>query len=139
MSTNEELESAVGWKSGPHREKVTAERIDLFRRAVAAKERPVAPPTFLTILRKGEFELFQRMGVDLANVLHAEQEYQYDNRILPEDELIFQSEVVQVLGKSGSTGSLRFVTFESTVEAERGRRRKERISIGKSRTTVVVR
>jgi hypothetical protein len=90
----------------------------------------------LTVFRKGEFDLFQSLGVELARVLHAEQEYQYENTIEAGDHVSFETSLTQVLEKGGSSARMQFLTFETEVDAER---KSKMVRIGKSKTTIVVR
>ena len=79
-------------KSSVRSEVVTAERIRDFCAALRADcptvdGECVAPPTFLTCFRHGEFELFEKIGLKLQNVLHAEQIYEYESDIRAGDEI----------------------------------------------------
>ena len=91
------LKSEIGKTLGPYRDEVTQERIHSFCRAIGAKESLTAPPTFLTVFRKGEFDLFRLLGIELAHVLHAEQGYQYENFIQAGDIVQFETSVINVL------------------------------------------
>ena len=76
------LKDHVGVTSEMYSEKISAERIQAFGQAIGlGRESTATPPTFLTLFRHGEFDLLKKIGVDLARVLHAEQEYDYENEI----------------------------------------------------------
>lgn len=113
-------------------ETISAERIAQFCDSIGADRSSVAPPTFLTLFRTGEFELFERMGLQLRNVLHGEQRYIYESDIHAGDQVDFQTTLTLVLEKRGSSGSMSFLTFDTEIKVS-GRR------IGNSRTTVIVR
>ena len=124
-----------GQHSARFSEKVTEERIRLFCEAVGAEPSNVAPPTFLTVFRHGEFELFEKLGLKLSNVLHGEQQYSYPSDILAGDEVSFQTRLSSVLEKKGSSGRMSFLVFETDIEVTAPIPRKA----GTSRTTVIVR
>jgi hypothetical protein len=83
----------------------------------------------MTVFRKGEFEVFDLLGLKLESVLHAEQIYQYESDIRVGDEIEFQTQLSHVLEKKG--GALSFLTLETKFNT--GPRQ-----IGSSRTTIVV-
>ncbi len=130
------LRHEIGQEAGPYSEKVTQERIIAFCRAVGSVDERSAPPTFLTIFRKGEFDLFQKLGFDLAQVLHAEQEYAYEGLILAGDTIEFKTGLTQVLEKQTRGAFLQFLTFETAFFALRGT---ELIRMGHSKTKIVIR
>jgi hypothetical protein len=124
-------------KSSVFTEAVSAERIAKFRQAIHAEStefsgQSIAPPTFMTVFRRGEFELFELIGLKLESELHAEQFYRYESEIRAGDEVTFQTELTSVLEKKGTRGRLCFLTLETKFRA------KDR-TIGSSRTTIVVR
>src|SRR5437762_3367019 len=116
-------------KAGPYRETLTAERIRGFAKSVCAQTRAVVPPTLLTICRRGEFELFGKLGFKLSQVLHAEQEYVYEKAIPANGDLnlSYETTLAQAFEKKGASGSMKFFVFETRVE-----------NIGTTRTTVIV-
>jgi hypothetical protein len=132
------LKDQVGRKVGPYEESADPERIDRFRRAVGAAPGSAAPPTFLTICRKGEFALFEKFGFKLSNVLHAEQLYAYGEPILAGDRLVYETWLANALEKSGSSGKMRFLTFETEVMVFR-KGAPGFLRAGGARTTIVVR
>ena len=126
------LKTEVGKQAGPYREKVSAEKIAEFCKALGVPALNHAPPTFLTVFRRGEFELFKKLGLDLSNVLHAEQEYQYESALEAGDEVEFKTALIQVLEKQTPKASLQFLSFETEIHTEKGK-------IGKAITQVVIR
>lgn len=132
------LKSQVGVSAGPYREEITLERVQAFCKAIGVEVSSVAPPTFFTLFRKGEFDLFQKMGLELSKVLHAEQEYQYLHDIHAGDTVSFETTVNHVLEKQSSTASLHFVTFETRFQVKRASEKEEFLA-GTGKTTIVVR
>lgn len=137
------IKSQVGQKSGPYREVMTLARIADFGRAIGMTHGTdswvvgTAPATLMTIFRKGEFDLFQKLQIPLSKVLHAEQEYLYENSIEPEDRISYETVLSQVLEKGGAhKASIQFLVFETRVQAERDSRS---VPIGTGKTTIVVR
>jgi len=130
------LKSQIGKTSSAFCEEVTPQRISAFCKAIGAKESTQAPPTFLTVLRRGEFELFQSLGIELSRVLHTDQEYEYENPILAGDSVRFVSTVANILEKSRSQASFQFVTLETEYYVLRG---SQSFRAGKGKTTVLVR
>ena len=130
------LKSQVGKNSEFYSEEVSLDRIKSFCQAVGAPQSEFAPPTFLTVFRKGEFELFQKLDILLSQILHSEQEYQYENPIFPGDQVFFRTVVSNVLEKRGRSSSIQFVTFETEMMAKR---QLENLHVGKSKTTIVIR
>lgn len=124
-----------GERHGPLREKITAQRIAAFRGAIGAKAGESAPPTFMTLLRGGEFELMKRFGIQLKNVLHAEQTYRYKDQIRAGDELEYETVLSNVLEKRGKS-AMHFMTFDTEVAAIRDG---ARISVGSCHSIIVYR
>lgn len=125
----------LGIKAGPFEEHISPARIEAFYRALGLKPRPEAPPSFMTVCRKGEFQLFDQIGVPLDRVLHAEQEYSLDEPIQGGDTLRYETELVQALEKRGSKGQMLFLSVETRVAIERAGRQ---FTAGSTRSTVVV-
>lgn len=129
-----DFKSQEGAKSRVYKESVGRERLEKFclaigQRGPAALRVEVAPPTFMTVFRKGEFEIFDLLGLKLESLLHAEQGYQYKSDIRIGDEVEFQTQLSHVLEKKG--GALSFLTLETKFFS--GAR-----AIGSSRTTIIV-
>jgi hypothetical protein len=130
------LKTEVGKVAGPFREAVSRERIELFCQAAGACHEGVAPPTFFTVFRKGEFDLLQSLGLSLAQVLHADQEYEYEAPVLAGDFVHFQTTLTHVLEKQRADSFMQFLTFETELKAERA---SEIVIVGKAKSTIVVR
>src|SRR4051812_12434444 len=102
------LKNQVGKSVGPYQTEVTQSQVSLFCQAIGTQGSSVAPPTFLTTFRKGEFDLFSLLGVELSSVLHAEQEYQYENFLHAGDRVSFETVLSHVLEKQGSASWMQF-------------------------------
>jgi hypothetical protein len=109
------LESQIGNTAGPYEDVAGPERVTAFARAVGAGDVGALPPTFVTIFRKGEFELFSKLGFELKQVLHAEQDYVYGTPMRPGDLLSYESKLVQVVKKGRPGKSLTFITIETRI------------------------
>lgn len=127
-----ELKSRIGETVGPYHDDVQAEHVEKFRKAVGAHATDAVPPTFLTICRKGEFDLLQRLGIPLARVLHGEQEYVYHRPLEVGSRLTYETKLIQALEKKGSASILQIVTFETDVRDSVG-------TVATSRTTIIYR
>lgn len=138
MSTDD----TAGWKAAIGREtaefRVRAEpaRLTQFCRAVHARDRGVAPPTFVTAAREGEFGMLNELGVPLKRLIHAEQEYRYAADILPGDEIVYRTRLQDVLEKRGGSGGMAFFILETDFHAER---EGKRIALGSARTNLLTR
>lgn len=73
------------------------------------------PPTFLTYFRQGEFSLLPKLKIDLSQVLHGEQEYEYLGSLKSSDPVDLVTELKSDATKKGATGGLRFLVFETTI------------------------
>jgi hypothetical protein len=125
-----------GLKSAMKSFTVTEDHLRAFCDAVGSKYRGEAPPTFPTVLREGEFDLLDQMGIQLAQALHADQEYTYEDRILPGDVLSFESTVTKAFEKKGTRGTTKFLVFETPFIASRSGRS---VSVGCAKSTIIVR
>jgi hypothetical protein len=130
------LKEQEGRVAGPYQAQVTQKQISLFCQAIGAKEGSVAPPTFLTAFRKGEFDLFKDLGFELSQVLHAEQEYEYENPLMAGDQVSFKTTLAHVLEKQSKSSSLQFLSFETQFQSVGA---DKQLPIGKAKTTVVIR
>jgi acyl dehydratase len=109
------LKDQVGITSQTYSEEITQNRLTSFCQAIGSQVRvdDAAPPTFLTLFRKGEFELLKQIGFDLSQVLHSEQEYQLENSIHTGDQIIFETRLAQVIEKRRPPLKLNFLFFEN--------------------------
>lgn len=132
-----DLKSRVGETTQEYREPVTESRLRAFSEAIGAQEMAEAPATYLTTCRSGVFDTIERLGFKLSDVLHGEQEYEYQEPILAGDTLIYFSKLAQALEKRGTT-PMTFLVIETTVKAER-KGGGAPVPVGISKTTVILR
>ena len=109
-------------------EPITDEDVAEFRRATWSTAKNAVPLTFATRFRWGEFRWLSRLGIQMPNLLHAEQESRWDRPLVVGD----APRVRTWLAESRERRGMRFVVFETAVETEEG-------PIGGSRTLFVVR
>lgn len=78
------------------------------------------PPTFLFCLSMGPhpMEVYERLGVQFAHVLHAEQHFVYHRLAFAGETLRFKPRIADLFEKKG--GALEFIVWETRVEGEDG-------------------
>lgn len=130
------LKSEIGKSVGPYFEEVTVERIAAFAKSVGLPETRVAPPTFMTVFRRGELDLLDAIGVKLAHVLHAEQEYEYMQDIQAGDRVRLESKLAHVAEKETASVDMQFLTFETEIHLEG---EAEYSLAGKAKSLIVIR
>lgn len=91
-------------------------------------------PTIFTIFREGEFEIIDRLGVQLSQILHAEQEYSIFHTLLPEEEIRYTTTLLSVVEKKGTGSSLAFLVFETEFL-----RTRDSVSVANAKSTMVYR
>jgi len=70
-------------------------------------------PTVFTVFRAGEFEIVAGMGIELKQILHAEQEYQIMAPLLPGEEIRFKTTLTNVMEKKGKGTKLAFLVLQT--------------------------
>jgi hypothetical protein len=82
------------------------------------------PPTFPTVATfwagGGLEEALKAIEVDIWTVLHAEQEYDYTAPIHVGDTLTATTRIADIYERSGSSGDMTFVSFETTFDNQHG-------------------
>jgi hypothetical protein len=126
------IKDRIGEKAGPYGEDASAEKLSRFAQAVGAKPRSAGFPMYLTVCRKGEFDLMQKFGIPLSRVLHGEQEYEFSAPIQPGSKLEYETQLAQVHEKRGSSHSMQFLVFETLVRSGSEK-------IGIARSTIIYR
>ena len=112
---------------------VTEERLKEFAASIGALSIQDLP-TFLTVLRDGEFEVVERMGISLSQILHGEQEYTLNSAVQPGDEISYFTTLMNVHEKKGKSSTLHVLLLETDfVETKSDR------DVGTSKTTFVIR
>ncbi|MBS1964007.1 MAG: MaoC family dehydratase N-terminal domain-containing protein [Bdellovibrionales bacterium] len=94
----------------------------------------VAIPTVFTIFRQGEFELMDALGIQLKQVLHAEQEYELKAPLSPSEEIRFVTRLASVVEKKSKTANMAFMAFETDFV-----RVADEVTVATARSTMVYR
>lgn len=94
-------------------EAVSTDRMRALAKATASDHVRGVPPTYPTIYRWGEFEWLKRNGVDLRNLLHTDQEYEYLAPLVVGE----KPKVTTVLKGMRARAGMTFITLESVVES----------------------
>ena len=79
------------------------------------------PPTFFFCLEMAgprPMEIYERLGVDYAQVLHGEQHFDYHRMAWSGETLHFQPRIVDLFEKKG--GALQFIVWETRVQGDDG-------------------
>jgi hypothetical protein len=93
-----------------------------------------AVPTIFTLFRQGEFEIMNALGIQLKQVLHAEQVYEMLAPLSPSEEITFTTRLASVVEKKSKTANLAFMAFETEFV-----RTSDGVSVAKARSTMVYR
>lgn len=98
---------------------------------------PPLPPTFPTLLAfwggPGLAEVLKTFGVDMWNVLHAEQEYEYLAPVHIGDTVTGRVRIEDVYAKGGRSGSMTFIEIITDFENQDGE------AVLKERSLIIVR
>lgn len=128
------FKALIGQESSLHRMEISSESLSQFCKATKIRESALVPPTYYTLFRAGEFELFEKLEVDLSSILHAEQEFTYERTLHAGDRVQFKTQLSQALEKKTPQGVLHFLFLETKVSLER---ESHSIPCGTSKTTIV--
>ena len=93
----------------------------------------IAPPTFATCFRDGEFTILMDLKVDLRKLLHGTQEYEFHLPIRPGDILTCAPSISAVKSKETKKGRMDFLTTQVKITNARD----ELVCVAKS--TVAIR
>ncbi len=76
---------------------------------------PIAPPTFPMrfLFDALDPDLFFELGLNLAGIVHAEQEFVYERPVRAGEKYTIVGKVHDIWEKQGRSGKLDFVTFEA--------------------------
>lgn len=94
----------------------------------------VAIPTMLTIFREGEFEIMDALGIQLKQVLHADQVYDMKEVIAPSVPIRYTTRLASVLEKKSKNGRMAFMAFETEFV-----RISDGVTVASARSTMVYR
>ena len=130
--------SLIGKETPPGRAEAKAEEMIAFAQAVG-DERPeyvdetaakkagypglVAPPTFPMrfLFDALDPDLFFELGLNMAGIVHAEQEFIYQRPVIAGEKYTITGKVHDIWEKEGKSGILDFVTFEAKALEEKSR------------------
>ncbi len=70
-------------------------------------------PTIYTKFRMGEFELIDRLGLKLRQILHAEQKYDHFDVLRPNEEIAYRTKLATVVEKRGKGTQMAFLGFDT--------------------------
>jgi len=130
--------SLIGKETPPGRAEAKAEEMMAFAKAIG-DERPeyvdaaaakqagypglVAPPTFPMrfLFDALDPDLFFELGLNMAGIVHAEQEFIYQRPVIAGEKYVITGKVHDIWEKEGKSGILDFVTFEATALEEKSR------------------
>ena len=83
------------------------------------------PPTFLTAAFQeftgAFFRAFNELGVDLANVLHGEEEYIYKEEVYPGDILKCKMHIESIIEKQTKSGQMNLITLCTSFKNQNGK------------------
>ncbi len=136
------LKSQVGRKSSERKVTLTGVEMRDFGTCVkatvgATSHSPItsaAVPTLFTLFRHGEFEIMNDLGIQLKQVLHAEQVYENLAPLAPSEEITFTTRLVSVVEKKSKTANMAFMAFETDFV-----RTADGVTVAKARSTMVYR
>lgn len=93
-----------------------ARDIDAFRSAVKMAPGTLMPLTLVSRLRRAEFEWLSRFKIDMHQLLHTVQEYEYLGEIELGTPIQVKTRVANIKERKGKAGSTVFVEFETEVK-----------------------
>lgn len=93
---------------------ITKDRVELFKSAVRLQYTEGIPPTYATTFRKGEFAFLDRFHVNLKNLLHTDQQYEYITPFCLDDIPEVTTEFVSTKERRGMI----FVSIKSQVKVK---------------------
>jgi acyl dehydratase len=81
----------------------------------------VAPPTYPMrfLFDALDPDLFFKLGLNMAGIVHAEQEFIYERPVKAGERLVIAGKVHDIWEKQGRSGMLDFVTFEAKAVEEK--------------------
>lgn len=132
-----DFKALVGQKLGPCEDRIDADRVHRFRLAVGDSGVQEVPPTYLTVFRQLEVELFEVFGISITKVLHTEQEYTLFRPLKPGMEILYETLLANALQKKGKNIGVSFLVFETRFFERTNPVSTDPIAL--SKTTIVVR
>lgn len=104
-------------------------------------ESSYVPSSFVSCLRDAEFSVFASLDIELSQLLHASQRFDFINPIKVGDEISSQSAITKVSYKKGSRGEMVFMDIQNTFKriAHFGVKEKEAVPLVTAFMCVLVR
>ena len=96
-------------------EEVTPAFVEKFRLGTSAQHSKLIPLTLPTAFRRPEFDWLEKLEVDMHDLLHTEQEYQYFKPLEIGDKPIVRTWVSNFRERKGKQFSLSIIEFTSDV------------------------
>ena len=102
--------------SSIHEDHITEASVRQFNTVLGDPNELIISPTWFTRLRAGEIELVSRFGLRLEQLLHAEQEYCLEGgEFAVGNTLSYLTRFTHLQERSGKSGPMAFLTFETEV------------------------
>jgi len=108
---------AVGEAIEVTEETITSEAVASFRAATQSDHSTGIPATFSTRFRHAEFEWLDRLEVDMHNLLHTEQEYEYHEPFRVGDTPVVRTSIKDYRERVGKQAKLVIIVFESQIRS----------------------
>ena len=109
--------SLIGKKYSPVIFTVTDQRLKFFSKATAVKQGYkgiVCPPTLLIVVgmeHASPYQYIEDLDIKIERILHAEQEFSYEEMVFEGDTLTMETEIIDMYDKKD--GLLQFCVLES--------------------------
>lgn len=115
-----------------HETPVTFEVLNAFRKATRAQYVRGISPTICTLFRLGEYEWLARLGIEIRELLHGDQEYEFFSPVIVGDPVRVITKLASWKERKMAERSMIFLGMESEIF------NKETLVV-RARTTFVVR
>lgn len=97
---------------------VEAKDIEAFRKATYSEAAGGIPLTFVTRFRRTEFEWLGRLNINLADVLHTEQEYEFFGNFTIGDELKMITRIASYRERKVGSKKMLFVAIRGELKKD---------------------
>ena len=134
ISSRPSPKEKIGQELGPQVARIEADRLRDFNLSIGSTGSGV-PPTYLTVFRRLELEWVAKLGFQLSQILHAEQEYRFHESLRVGQEMLYRTTLANALEKKGKALTATFLVFETRFCAQEDPSRE----IAFSKTTLVAR
>lgn len=100
-------DTTIAWRAPA----ITQKQLDALREATGSRFSARFLPTFPTVFRHPEFEWLDRQHIDMRNLLHTDQEYEYRKPFEIGDTPEIRTRISDMKERSG----MKFITLESDI------------------------